>query len=193
MSYEEFLAWADEDTSAEWVDGEVVFMSPVNLRHQDVVGFLLRLMSQYVEMKKLGKVFYERFQMKTGPDLPGREPDIIFVANEHVDRIQFTRLEGPGDLVVEVVSPDDPKRDYIRKYDEYQRGGVREYWLIDPQKRDVKFYVLGEDGKFRQASPNVEGVYRAKVLDGFWIKVDWLWLDNHPPLLSVLKLWGLLD
>jgi Uma2 family endonuclease len=56
VTFEEFLAWADEDTHAEWVDGEVVLMSPVSLEHQDVLTFLYRLIIAYVEAKPTGLV-----------------------------------------------------------------------------------------------------------------------------------------
>ncbi|MBN1891138.1 MAG: hypothetical protein JW850_24285, partial [Thermoflexales bacterium] len=51
MSYEEFLAWADEDTLAEWVDGEAVMTSPASNRHQDLARFLSAVMSIYVETR----------------------------------------------------------------------------------------------------------------------------------------------
>lgn len=77
VTYEEFLAWLDEDTRAEWVDGEVLIMSPVSEEHQNVGGFLFKLISEFAAIYQLGKVFYEPIQMKTGPRLPGRSPPIF--------------------------------------------------------------------------------------------------------------------
>src|SRR5204862_6544261 len=88
MTYEEFLEWANEDADAEWVDGEVVWMSPISSEHQRMGRFLLRLFSEFLEERDLGELRYERFHMKTGPDLPGREPDILFVANAHLSRLK---------------------------------------------------------------------------------------------------------
>lgn len=132
MTYEEFLAWADEDTWAEWVNGEVVVMAPASNRHQMLVGFLLNLIQHFAEAHALGRVLCAPFQMKTGPDLPGREPDILFIARERLDRIQYSYLDGPADLVVEIISPDSRARDRGEKFYEYEQGGVREYWLLDP-------------------------------------------------------------
>src|SRR5437870_9999182 len=87
MTYEEFLQWADEDTWAEWVDGEVIILSPATDPHQALVGFLVSVMTFFVDFYELGVIRPAPFQMKTGPDLPGREPDIIFVAREHLDRL----------------------------------------------------------------------------------------------------------
>jgi len=186
MTYEEFLQWLDEDTWAEWVDGEVYLMSPVSGAHQDVALFLLRLLSEFVETRDLGIVRYEPFQMKTGDELPGRSPDILFVATENLHRLQETYLDGPADLVVEVVSEESRARDRGEKFVEYERGGVREYWLIDPARRQAEFYVL-QDGAFQPASSDNEGIYRSTVLPGFWMRVDWLW--QRPPISQVTKQW----
>src|SRR5947207_8453687 len=106
MTYEEFLEWADEDTRAEWVNGEVVFMSPVSEEHQNVGLFLIRIASEFLEEYPLGRLFYEGFQMKTGAHLAGREPDLMFVANANLSHVHSGYLEGPADLVVEIVSPE---------------------------------------------------------------------------------------
>ena len=55
MSYEEFLDWCDEDTLAEWVDGEVIMASPASAVHQTLVGFLLYFLGTYAEQRELGK------------------------------------------------------------------------------------------------------------------------------------------
>ena len=84
MTYEEFLAWADEDTLAEWVNGEVIMTSPASRRHQDIAGFLTSVMRGFVEQRDAGIVLSALFQMKLANS--GREPDLLFVAKEHLDR-----------------------------------------------------------------------------------------------------------
>jgi Uma2 family endonuclease len=180
MTYEEFLDWADEDTLAEWVDGEVVMYSPASRRHQSIADFLTGVMRAFVEQRDLGVVLSAPFQMKLER---GREPDLLFVAREHLDRLQETYLDGPADLVVEIVSPgpDSVERDRGKKFYEYEQGGVPEYWLIDPQAHRAEFYRL-ERGVYRMAFSGEEGVYRSGVLPGFWLRVEWLWQE---PLLAV--------
>jgi len=192
MTYEEFLAWADEDTRAEWVDGEVVFMSPTTQVHHEVTRFLSRIFDGYNEATGAGRVFTETFQMKIAPDLPGRSPDVFFVLRERSERVKRTYLDGPADIVVEVVSEDSRRRDPGEKFSEYQEGGVREYWLIDPERRRAVFYLLGEDGLYRPADLDPSGAFHSTVLPGLWVKVDWLWQEPKPLLLDVLRQWGLL-
>jgi len=64
VSYDEFLEWADEDTRAEWVDGDIVFMSPISDTHQDIVEFFLTLLRLHVEHHEKGWVRSSTFQMK---------------------------------------------------------------------------------------------------------------------------------
>lgn len=192
MTYEAFLQWADEDTHAEWVDGKVLFMSPVSNRHADLSGFLESLMRFFVEVHQRGVIRSDPFQMKIATRPSGRQPDILFVATENLPRLKDNYLDGPGDLVVEVISPDDAARDRVDKFKEYQEGGVREYWLLDPTQRQADFLLLGEDGQYHPISIGEDGVFRSVVLAGLWIKVDWLWQEPLPPLLDVLKEWGLI-
>jgi Uma2 family endonuclease len=191
MTYEEFLAWADEDTWAEWVDGEVIILTPASNQHQDLAGFLTALLRLFVEAHGLGVVRPAPFQMKTGADLPGREPDILFIAHDHLDRLKNTYVDGPADLVVEIISPDSRARDRGEKFYEYEQGGIGEYWLIDPLRRQAEWYRLGEDGIFRPLPAGDDGIFRSTVLDGLWLQVEWLWQDPLPLLLTVLKGWEL--
>lgn len=191
MTYEEFLAWADEDTWAEWVDGEVMLLMSASDEHQDLADFLTALLRHFTEAHQLGIVRSAPFQMKTGPSLPGREPDIIFVAREHLDRIKHVYLDGPADLVVEIISPESRSRDRGAKFYEYEQGGVCEYWLLDPLRRQAEFYGLGTDGIYHPLEVDHDGILRSLVLPGLWLKVEWLWQAPLPPLLGVLKEWGL--
>jgi len=185
MSYEEFLAWADEDTLAEWVDGEVVMTSPASKRHQMIASFLEKVIGLYVERLNLGVVLDAPFQMRLAHS--GRGPDLIFVATAHLDRLRATYLDGPADLVVEIISPESVGRDRGEKFYEYAQGGVPEYWLIDPQAQWAEFYRLGEAGLYQAAFSGREGVYRSEVLPGFWLRVEWLWREPLPGVLDVLR------
>jgi Uma2 family endonuclease len=182
MTYEEFLAWADEDTLAEWVDGEVVMYSPASNRHQDVVDFLVSVLRPFVEMHQLGIVRSAPFQMKLEH---GREPDLLFVTQEHLGRLKQTHLDGPANLVVEIVSPESVGRDRGEKFYEYAQGGVPEYWLLDPETRWAEFYRL-EGDRYRLAYEGREGEYRSLVVPGFWLRVEWLWQEPLPNPLRVL-------
>lgn len=190
VSYEDYLANSEEGTHTEWVNGEVIPMSPVSRRHQLVWRFLLRILSDYVEAGDLGEVQAEPFQMKTGPKLPGRAPDIIFIAKQNLGRLKDYYLDGPADLVVEIISPESQARDRGEEFSEYQQGGVREYWLVDPIREQTDFYIRGKDGLYHAAAI-VDGAFHSEVLKGLWLRVDWLWQDPLPSVRGVIKEWGI--
>ncbi len=192
ISYEDFLEWDGEDQHIEWVEGEVIRMSPISNTHQKIGAYLLTLLQFYANLRNLGEVRYEPFQMKTGPNLPGRSPDIMFIADENSKRLKKTYLDGPADLVVEIISPESRARDRGDKFFEYEAGGVPEYWLLDPIREQAEFYQLGANGIYRVVPLDSEGKYHSLMLPGLWLQVEWLWETPLPPLLSILKAWEIL-
>lgn len=191
MTYEEFLNWPDEDLRAEWVYGEVIKLTPVSNRHQNVADFLTALLRHFAEAHQLGEVRSAPFQMKTGPELPGREPDALFIASERLDRLKNNYLDGAADLAIEIISPESRARDRGDKFYEYEQGGVREYWLIDPIRGQAEFYRLGEDGIYHTINVDKDGIFRSEAIKGLWLKTEWLWQEPLPMLMSILKEWGL--
>jgi Uma2 family endonuclease len=189
LSYEEFLEWLDEDVRAEWINGEIIVMSPASRAHQEVMSALAGLVSGYVRENNLGEVYLPPFNLKPGPDLPGREPDLMFVANQNLGRIRKTFIDGPADLVVEIISPESRTRDTIDKFREYEQGRIPEYWIVDPYQQTVQFFQLDETGRYREARAEA-GVYRSRAIEGFWLRTDWLWAP--PKMSEVFREWGLI-
>lgn len=191
MTYEEFLERAD-GMRAEWVDGEVIAMSPTSVAHQRVRSFLAALLQHFVEANELGLILFAPFQMRLRTRPSGREPDAIFIARDRLDKLQNAYLDGPADLAIEIIGPDSRARDRGDKYYEYEQAGVREYWLIDPARKQAEFYRLGSDGIYTAVTTGDDGIFHSKVIAGLWLKVDWLSQDPLPTLMSVLKEWGLI-
>ncbi len=192
ITFEEFLAWCDEDTRAEWVDGEVVILTPAALKHQRIYKFLLFLLEVFVSKHSLGEVLSAPFLVRLPEMLRrGREPDILYVSNEKLPFLKETYMDGSPDLIVEITSPESLARDRGEKYVEYEAAGVKEYWLIDPDRQQAEFYRLGEKGRYRNISPDASGIYRSEILPGFWLQVDWLWQEPLPPVIDCLKKMGL--
>jgi len=100
MTYEEFLELPRENQHVEWVEGRVVPMPAVTDSHSDVVLFLGSILRIYTESKDLGIVRGDPFNMKTGPDLPGRQPDLLFLRRTNISRLHPSNLDGTADFVV---------------------------------------------------------------------------------------------
>lgn len=189
MTYEEFLEWADEDTHAEWVGGEIIYMSPVSNRHQEISSFLIPYLTMFVQERHLGVIRFESFQMKLVSNLPGREPDILFISNARMADLQNSFLDGPADLVVEIVSPESVYRDTVEKFGEYQRAGVGEYWLLNPMQQTATFFVRGNDALFHSVPPDETGRYHSTVLEGLSLRIGLLWRSPPPTVREVLTAW----
>lgn len=185
MTEEEFLAWIRSTTRAEWVDGEVEMMAPANFGHTDLNDWLTMILRGYVRHRDLGVCLSRDFFVRFATQRRLRLPDLLFVSKTRRHLIQPTRLEGAPDLIIEVVSPDSGSRDWRKKYDEYERAGVREYWIVDPLSQRVELYVLVQ-GKYRQVKER-NGKLASRVLPGFYLRTEWLWQDPLPNELQVLR------
>jgi len=191
ISYRKFLEWNGEEGWFEWVDGEVVKMSNPSLKHQDLSDFLTAILRFFVESKKYGRVISSPFQLKMDFRPSGRQPDIMFVANENLFRLGQQYVDGTADLVIEIVSPESAVRDTEEKFEEYEKAGVKEYWIIDYRTRTANFYYLEENSKYKLSYLSPESVFESRVIEGLWIKTDWLWQEELPDLMEVLKDWKL--
>jgi Uma2 family endonuclease len=184
MSYDEWREWygADEGRRGEWVDGEVVpFMPPLAV-HALIIGFLARLIGNYSDLHDLGEVVTDQLELWLPESQAARLPDICFLSREHADRLTTHRLEGYADLVVEVISPDSVTRDRRQKFDEYQRAGIPEYWIVDPRprRRSVTLYALDANGEYQALPADQAGRLHSRVLAGFWLDPAWLWREPMP-------------
>lgn len=184
ISEEEFLAWCNEDVKAEWVDGQVIVMSPANVQHVNLTSFLISLMRIWVEDRDLGAVFGLELMTRLSPR-SRRVPDLVFVAKDRLENLRRNHLEGPPDLAIEVVSPDSLVRDWREKYLDYQSAGLREYWVIDPANQRVEAYRL-VGGAYQEIVPD-HGRVDSSVLAGFYLRDEWLWRAELPKVRDVLN------
>jgi Uma2 family endonuclease len=148
--------------------------------------FLSTLLNLYVTDKALGEMYAAGLQMKLAVPPRGREPDLLFVAKEHLDRFQGIYLNGPADLAVEIVSPESTRRDRGEKYSEYEMAGVPEYWLIDPRREQVDFYRL-IDERYQLILGGRTGRYTSAIIPGFWLEAEWLWQEPLPPVTEIWR------
>jgi hypothetical protein len=103
----------------------------------------------------------------------------------HLERVKETYVDGPADLVVEIVSAESVGRDRGEKYYEYEQAGVPEYWLIDSRTKRAEFYQL-HDKYYYPVMPDAGGIYRSRTLPGFWLDVNWLKQEPLPAVEDVL-------
>lgn len=189
MTEAEFDAWSDEDVWAEFLDGDVIVKTPASLKHEMLFKFLLILLDLFVRRKNLGVVMGSQYTARLRSGLR-RVPDVMFIAQDRLEIVQDTFVDGAPDLAVEIVSADSMARDWREKYLEYQAAGVQEYWVFDPQSGYTEWYHLGADGKYALILLE-QGAYHSTILDGFYLREEWLLQEPLPDPLVILKEWGI--
>jgi Uma2 family endonuclease len=190
MTEEEFVAWVGEKTRAEWVDGEVVVMSPASGEHSDLGGWLYMVLRRFVRRRHLGVIRGPEFMVRLGQRRRRRLPDVLFVAEARRDILRRNHVEGAPDLIMEVVSPESVSRDWREKYLDYEAAGVREYWVIDPMSRRAEAYHLGTNGSYQPIGEKDDKI-ASVVLPGSYLRPSWLWQENQPDDIDVLREMGL--
>ncbi|MHA1632468.1 MAG: Uma2 family endonuclease [Candidatus Freyarchaeota archaeon] len=177
---EKYFAEAPEDRFWEFQDGEVIVHSPASSLHQRITRFLTFLINGYVEEKGLGEVFNGPavLRLREGMD---KEPDIFFISRERRENVKAMYVEGPADLVIEVSSESTRTYDLEEKSRVYREGGVKEYWVVDPERKKITIH-LPEEIKVRE-----RGKVFSVAIPGFWIDAEWLWQEPLPAALSCLR------
>jgi len=190
ISFEEYLVKYNsvEGMKTEWVGGRVEsYTMSNNVEHQDIIQFLTVLFAVFFNSRGLGRQLLAGIPMKLPEITSAREPDLMIVFNEHEARIKPTFLEGPADLVVEVVSPESDDRDHGKKFIEYEAGGVPEYWLVDPLRRTMTIYALDADSRrYLYVQSDMRGRLVSKVLPNFMLDPQSLWQEPLPDFSDVV-------
>src|SRR5688572_19131749 len=136
-SADEYLA-LDTNRPVELVDGHLEFPPPPDELHQELLVFVLERVRRRLTKRGRGKAIIAPFPLRVGL-ATFRQPDLCLLLNENDPR-RGRKFWAGADLIVEVVHPDDPERDYCAKRKDYAQASVSEYWIVDPQK--TEFLVL---------------------------------------------------
>lgn len=152
LTYEDFLLFPDDGMRHEIIDGEHYVTASPNSRHQVLLGRL------YFEIESILRQYPAAGQVLLSPldvifttwDIV--EPDLLFVAGDQNEIVTEKNVQGPPALVIEILSPGTRKRDEGIKLRLFDRGAVREYWLVDPELDRVRVYRRQPDGSFPRVS-----------------------------------------
>jgi Uma2 family endonuclease len=190
VSEEEFYRDQDEDSPYEYLGGELVVCEPVSTLHDNLSGFLYAVLRITFEERGGAVVKGPQFPMRLDPKW-SPEPDVIVVGGERRHLIGPQRLEGPADLVIEVVSPGDVRRALRLKLPRYREARIPEIWVVDPYVGSVRVEVLAaqethETPAYRHRTVR-GGRLDSAVFPGFWIDVSWLWQKPLPPVLACAR------
>ena len=129
------------------MNGVLVRAPAPSPEHQDIVGMIYHYLLIQVKFVGLGRVFTAPLDVDLGLKNV-YQPDVVVVLNAHLDRVAAKKIVGAPDLVVEVASDSTAAMDRIAKYDVYAHAGVREYWIVKPERKTVEIFLL-DNRKYR--------------------------------------------
>ncbi len=164
FTYEDY-ALLPEDRRYEVIDGEPFLTPAPTPSHQDVVLELVRLLADFVQSRRLGRVVLAPCDVVLSKfDI--LQPDIFFIAAERESIVGQKYIEGSPDLVIEVLSPSTATRDREAKAERYATFGVREMWLIEPGTRTIEVFVNAGEGFRLHGRFATDDLVRSTVLAG---------------------------
>ena len=149
FTYEDYKSLPETtDRRYELMDGELCVVPAPTTLHQTVAQNLEYLLVQHVRAKRCGRVLHAPLDVVLGAGAQRDvvQPDIVYIAASRAAIVTIEEVVGAPDLVIEIVSPGSKKTDRGYKRSLYERSGVREYWVVDPESSSVDVFVLGPTG-----------------------------------------------
>jgi Uma2 family endonuclease len=172
LTYDDFLLFPDDGRRHEIIDGEHYVTPSPNTRHQLLVGRLHFEIESFLRAHPgTGQVFVAPFDVLfTKWDVV--EPDLLFIAADQNGVLTDKNVQGAPALVIEILSPATRKTDEHAKRALFDRGGVREYWMVDPDTAAVRVCRRHGDGSFQLgAELNRKNVLTTPQLSGLEIRL----------------------
>jgi Uma2 family endonuclease len=171
-SYREYQLFPDDGMRHEIADGDH-FMSPApSTKHQTVSRRIQFQLYAQIELKGLGQVF----DAPTDVELSLHDivqPDLLVVLQKNLRIVSTKRIRGVPDLIIEILSDSNPDYDRVLKLEMYQRVGVPEYWIVDPEEEFVEAYVLAE-GRLKLVNTYRETIQVA-TMSGIKVDLNQVW------------------
>ena len=150
LTYADYAAIPADGLRHEIIDGEHIVNPAPNLYHQHVSRHLQLQLLMEIELKGFGIVVDSPVDLQLGPnDIV--QPDLVFVSTDRKSILTPTKIKGVPDLVVEILFPSNTKHDTIVKRQLYERAGISEYWIVDPEEHSL-LQLVYDNGAFREVA-----------------------------------------
>lgn len=170
FTYKDYLSLPDDGKRYQVIEGEISMVPAPAPYHQDILWKLLVLLRIFVEERGLGRVYFAPCDVVLSEE-DIVQPDIFFIAKEREHIITEKNIQGAPDLVIEILSPFTAKLDKTAKLKLYERSGVKEYWLVDPDREEIEVLTLKRKSYKSTGIFGIEHSFESGLLKGLMIRV----------------------
>lgn len=174
---DEFLNWLKPGTHADLLNGEIFMHSRVRLKHARLLNFVDHLLRSFIEPRHLGELHREVVAVR----LTSRDvflPDLCFFTKDQINRFQPTYIPVVPVFALEAMSPRSAAVDAGPKLAAYEAHGVREYWILDPERLAHRFFR--REGELLVEFATDQEIIRSQTITGFWVRRSWLNPEQLP-------------
>jgi Uma2 family endonuclease len=179
LTYDDFILFPDDGRRHELIDGEHYVTPSPNTKHQRISGRLHFLISAWLESHPIGELFYAPFDVVFS-DFDVVEPDLLYISRERAAEVLTpAHVRGVPELVIEIASKGTRKRDETIKKRLYERSGVSEYWVVDPELDVIRVYRRTNTsfGRVIELSREADDVLTTPLLPGLEIPLARVFRD----------------
>ena len=184
VTEEEFFEFANEDTNCELIDGVLIIHSPASSEHENIFSFLMTIIRGYFDETKAGQVYGSRFVMRLNKNW-NPEPDLLLISPENYQNIKNGYLDGPADVVIEILSPATRDIDLTKKIPEFLRFGVKEVLIIDPENEIITLKRTNITKNYSKVTG--EDIIELKEFPGLKLKAEWIWNRKNFSSFELIK------
>jgi Uma2 family endonuclease len=181
FTYADYLGWESPERY-QIIDGEAFMMSSPTVEHQAISGEIFRQFANFLTGKPC-RVFAAPLDVRLFPEEDQSDdtvvqPDILVVCD--TSKLSRGSVDGPPDLVMEIVSPSNSQKEMVLKFQNYLDAGVREYWVLYSEEKKVQVHVL-EEGRYISSAYKNDAVIPVSILPPFSVDLKTLWGGNLAP------------
>jgi Uma2 family endonuclease len=168
MTYKEFAELPDDGKRYELIEGELILNASPVTRHQQIVRRILASLDRYFMDHGGGEVFVSPLDVVLADDVV-LEPDLMVIRSERMSIVAKKNIQGAPNIVIEVLSESTRRKDQIIKRKLYERFGIDEYWLVDPDHDNFTIYRRSGTAFARVEAA---GTITSPLLPGFTLDVN---------------------
>lgn len=184
MTSKEFLERFGDKDEVELVDGVVTKRMAAQWKHEELFAWIMQICGAYVGARDLGFVAGSRSAVLIN-SYRTRLPDMVFIRKERMQIISDKAIQGTPDWVMQIRSLGDRDSDLMALESDYRALQVPEIWFIDQPNKRVRALRLKED--VNEVEELDSGRLHSHVIEGFWLDLEWIFADEYPKAIDILK------